>query len=262
MVKQSTLFSSVIESALVEGDAVDVLRRLPPASVHLVVTDPAYESLEKHRAKGSTTRLAQSDASSNEWFDVFPNARYPALLEEFYRVLVDDAHCYIMCDEETCELLKPIARRAGFTVWKSLIWAKVKQRRTSDDCGLEPRLLAAEQVKIGMGYHWRNSTERILFLEKGKRRLSDLSLPDILFAPPVSRRYPTEKPEVLIEPLLLNSSSPDEVVCDPFVGSGAVAAVAHRLGRRYIAADIRTEVAASRLSVVPVALDAFMAPGQ
>ena len=36
-------------------DAVQWLRELPTESVDLVVTDPAYESLEKHRAVGTTT---------------------------------------------------------------------------------------------------------------------------------------------------------------------------------------------------------------
>ena len=38
-------------------DAVEWLRSLPSASVDLMITDPAYESLEKHRKVGTTTRL-------------------------------------------------------------------------------------------------------------------------------------------------------------------------------------------------------------
>jgi site-specific DNA-methyltransferase (adenine-specific) len=48
-------------------DAVDWLRDLPAESVDLLITDPAYESLEKHRAVGTTTRLKHSKASSNDW---------------------------------------------------------------------------------------------------------------------------------------------------------------------------------------------------
>src|SRR5450631_2314580 len=73
-------------------DAVDWLRTLPPASVDLVVTDPPYESLEKHRAVGTTTRLKQSKSSSNPWFRIFPNARFPELFAEIFRVLVRDSH--------------------------------------------------------------------------------------------------------------------------------------------------------------------------
>jgi DNA modification methylase len=47
------------EYLLTRGDAVDWLRQLPDASVDLLITDPPYESLEKHRAIGTTTRLKQ-----------------------------------------------------------------------------------------------------------------------------------------------------------------------------------------------------------
>ena len=68
-------------------DAVQWLRVLPAESVDLVVTDPAYESLEKHRAIGTTTRLTHSKSSSNDWFRVFPNARFGELFDEVFRVL-------------------------------------------------------------------------------------------------------------------------------------------------------------------------------
>jgi site-specific DNA-methyltransferase (adenine-specific) len=45
-----------------QEDAVTWLRLLPAGAVDLVVTDPPYESLEKHRAKGTTTRLKKSKA--------------------------------------------------------------------------------------------------------------------------------------------------------------------------------------------------------
>jgi adenine-specific DNA-methyltransferase len=50
--------------------------------------------------------------------------------------------------------------------------------------------------------------------------------------------YPTQKTETLLERIVLASSNPDDLVLDCFVGSGTTAAVAQRLGRRWIAADI------------------------
>src|SRR6476620_12641547 len=72
---------------LTQGDAVSWLRTLPAASVDLLVTDPPYESLEKHRAIGTTTRLKHSKASSNDWFAIFPNSRFEELFVEIFRVL-------------------------------------------------------------------------------------------------------------------------------------------------------------------------------
>jgi DNA modification methylase len=109
---------------LARGDAVAWLRALPPSSVDLVITDPPYESLEKHRAVGTTTRLKHSKASSNDWFSIFPNERFPELFAEIYRVLAKDRHFYLFCDPETMFVAKPLAEAAGFKFWKPLIWDK------------------------------------------------------------------------------------------------------------------------------------------
>ena len=105
-------------------DAVDWLRDLAPESIDLVITDPAYESLEKHRAIGTTTRLKHSKASSNDWFNIFPNARFGELFTEIYRVLKPDTHFYLLCDAETMFVAKPEAEKAGFRFWKPLVWDK------------------------------------------------------------------------------------------------------------------------------------------
>ena len=158
---------------LFDRDAVDWLRSFEDESVDLVITDPPYESLEKHRAIGTTTRLKHSKSSSNDWFSIFPNSRFPELFAEVYRVLAKDRHFYLFCDQETMFVAKPIAESCGFTFWKPLVWDK---------------------RKIGMGYHYRARYEFILFFEKGKRRLNDLGIPDVIECPRVIKGYPTEKP--------------------------------------------------------------------
>ena len=76
-------------------DAVEWLRTLPSKSIDLVITDPAYESLEKHRAVGTTTRLKHSKSSSNDWFEIFPNARFGELFQEVFRVLKRNTLCIV-----------------------------------------------------------------------------------------------------------------------------------------------------------------------
>src|SRR5580698_4809241 len=109
---------------LTAGDAVTWLRSLAEGSADLLITDPPYESLEKHRAIGTTTRLKHSKASSNDWFAIFPNARFGDLFAEVYRVLKPDSHFYLFCDAETMFDAKPKAEAAGFKFWKPLIWDK------------------------------------------------------------------------------------------------------------------------------------------
>ena len=202
------------------ADAVSWLRGLPAASVDLLVTDPAYESLEKHRAVGTTTRLKHSKASSNDWFRVFPNERFGELFTEVFRVLKPDTHFYLYCDAETMFVAKPEAERVGFKFWKPLVWDK----RT-----------------IGMGYHYRARYEFILFFEKGKRRLNDLGIADVISVPRIRGGYPAEKPPEVAEVLIGQSSQPGDVVADPFMGSGSVGVAAARLERRFLGNDLNPE---------------------
>jgi site-specific DNA-methyltransferase (adenine-specific) len=202
---------------LAQLDAVAWLRGLPPESVDLLITDPPYESLEKHRAVGTTTRLKVSAASSNPWFTVFPNERFAELFAEVQRVLKRNAHFYLMCDPETAFIAKPIAESAGFKFWKPLVW---------DKC------------TIGMGYHYRARYEFVLFFEKGKRKLNDLGIADVITAKRVRGGYPAEKPVALSETLILQSSSAGDIVADPFMGSGSVGVAALKLSRRFLGNDV------------------------
>jgi site-specific DNA-methyltransferase (adenine-specific) len=213
---------------LVQMDAVEFLNSLEPESVDLGITDPAYESLEKHRAKGTTTRLKVSDGSSNEWFPIFRNGRFDELFVAYWRVLKKNAHLYVYCDEETADIVKPICQSVGFKFWKRIIWDK---------------------MKIGMGYHYRARCEYILFFEKGKRRLHDLGMPDVwdfredpagwvMECKRVDRGYPTEKPVETSRRLIVQSSDPGDVVVDVFMGSASVGEAALRMGRRFMGCDV------------------------
>ena len=207
---------------LATQDAVVWLASLPSESIDLVITDPAYESLEKHRAVGTTTRLKHSKASSNDWFAIFPNARFGELFREIFRVLKDDSHFYLLCDSETMFIAKPEAELAGFRFWKPLVWDK----RT-----------------IGMGYHYRARYEFILFFEKGKRRLNDLGVADIISIPRIRGGYPAEKPPEVADVLIRQSTGTGDLVGDPFMGSGSVGIAAARLGRRFVGNDLNPEAA-------------------
>lgn len=205
---------------LSQGDAVTWLRALPSESIDLVVTDPPYESLEKHRAIGTTTRLKNSKASSNQWFSIFPNTRFPELFAEVYRVLKRNTHFYLYCDPETMFVAKPLAEQAGFKFWKPIIWDK---------------------QTIGMGYHYRARYECILFFEKGKRKLNDLGVADILTAKRITGGYPAEKPPEVSRVLIEQSTEPGQLVIDPFMGSGSVGVAAISLGRSFRGNDLCDE---------------------
>ena len=213
-------------------DAFDWLSKIDDMSVDLIITDPPYESLEKYRAIGTTTRLKVSKASSNQWFPIMSNQRFEELFRHFYRVLNNNRHFYLFCDVETMFIAKPIAEKVGFKFWKPLIWDK---------------------ARIGMGYHYRSRYENILFFEKGKRKLNDLSVADIITCPRVHNGYPTEKPVGVSEVLIQQSTLPNELIIDPFLGSGSVGEASLRHKRRFWGCDIQgdaVEIARKRLKTL------------
>jgi len=183
-------------------------------SIDLIITDPGYESLEKHRSIGTTTRL------QNKWFPIVPNSYFNDFFPLAYNTLKDNTHLYMFCDQETMFNIVPMGINAGFKFHKPIIWDK---------------------MKIGMGYHYRARYECILFFEKGKRKLNNLSIPDILEEPRIIGKYPTQKPVKLIETLILQSSLPNETILDPFMGSGSTGVAAIKNNRKFIGNDILKE---------------------
>jgi site-specific DNA-methyltransferase (adenine-specific) len=137
-----------------------------------------------------------------------------------------------------------MAEAAGFRFWKPLVWDK---------------------VTIGLGYHYRARYELILFFEKGKRRLADLAVPDILRARRVRGGYPTEKPVTLLRTLVTQSSDVGDTVVDPFVGSGSTGTAALSEDRAFLGADITEAalaVARPRLAALGAEAPAVWLTGQ
>lgn len=137
--------------------------------------------------------------------------------------------------------------------------AKTKPRWNTPYEPLAPSTLAT----------WGTTKQRAVVGEDGKRLRSSKTpeetrgVPmgdvwDIGVLAPVSRErtgYPTQKPEALLERLVSALTDPDDLVLDPYSGSGTTLAVAHRLGRRFVGIDaspISHETVLSRLGPADV----------
>lgn len=196
---------------LFHEDALKVFHEhIDDETIDCIITDPPYSSLEKHRKIGTTTRL------KDNWFEVVSNNYLLEVLKELWRILKPNTHCYIMCDFETMQVLVESAPKIGFKVWTPIIWDK---------------------ISLGMGYHYRSRYEFILFFEKGKRKLHDLSIPNVLAHKRIRGGYPTEKPVGLLEILVHQSTEMDEIIMDPFMGSCSTGVAALQNGRRFIGCD-------------------------
>jgi len=107
----------------------------------------------------------------------------------------------------------------------------IKQRFIHDDNdGKGPY---REQGSDGTG----GLRKQYLSESKGKAYTSVIDLPDINVMARERFNYPTQKPEELLKSIILTSSNPGDLVMDIFGGSGTTAAVAEKLGRRWIACD-------------------------
>lgn len=204
-------------------DVFDFLNLVNTNSIDSIITDPPYQSLERHRAQGTTVRL-------KNWFNVIPNDVFPKLFQEFYRVLKNDNHLYVMCDAETMFIIKSMGQTAGFRFWKPLV---------------------IDLKSIGMGYHYRGRASYILFFEKGKRRLNNLGISDIIEAKRIRGKYPTEKPVIVSETLIKQSTNEGAIVLDPFMGSGSTGEAALKLNRHFLGNDLSEKsinIARERLS--------------
>jgi site-specific DNA-methyltransferase (adenine-specific) len=212
-----------------QGNSLELLRAMPDDCIDLVITDPPYASLEKHRAVGTTTRLTK------EWFPCIADDELVAWFVELHRVLKPGRHLYVLCDPETSYSMLPRLRDIGWQWGNRLIWDK---------------------ILVGMGYHYRRSYEDVLFLWKGpkgqKRKVADLGIRDVIQVRAVRSKdaYPTEKPPELARILASQSGLPGEVCLDPFCGSGALLEGAQAAGMAVVGfdqGDRAVELARARL---------------
>lgn len=98
----------------------------------------------------------------------------------------------------------------------------------------------SKRVKIdGKNMRARNENGEMLYELSYDKKIKDVwKLPYIASTSKERLGYATQKPEALLERIIKASSNEGDLVCDFFGGSGTTAAVAERLGRRWITSDI------------------------
>ena len=193
------------EIKLYNGDCLEVMKELPDKSIDLIVTDPPYRVTARGSAGNSGGMLQKKINRSGM---VFAHNAISVLnyAPEFYRILKDGTHCYVMCNHTNLIEMVNTFVGEGFLFTKSLIWDKGN--------------------KI-MGQFYMSQFEYILFFRKGSaKKINNCGTSDILFVANKKTKingvniHDTEKPVALMKILIENSSQPDDIVLDPFMGSG------------------------------------------
>jgi len=209
---------------IIHDDAVRFLKKLPAASVDVIVTDPAYSGMNNKLKLGRgriVGQYADKGAADGKWFAEFADTEenYATFLTECRRVLKKSTgHLYIMFDSFSLLSLAPVVRKY-FDVKNLITWDK---------------------VNIGMGHYFRRRHEYIVFATNGNnRKIRNRSFPDVWRFKRIHRAtYPTQKPVELFQAMIYASAEKDFVICDPFMGSASAAIAAIRNECRFIGCDI------------------------
>src|SRR5215468_9908421 len=227
------------------GDCVAELAKLPAGSVDLVFADPPYNlQLQGDLKRPDDSRV---DAVNDDW-DKFSNfAAYDdftrAWLTSCRRVMKPNATLWVIGSYHNIFRVGTMLQDLGFWILNDVIWRKTnpmpnfRGRRftnahetliwASRDAAARQYTFNYEALKAG-NEDIQVRSDWTIALCTGEERLKGRD---------DKKLHPTQKPEALLARVMLSSSRPDDLVLDPFFGTGTTGAVAKRLGRQFIGVE-------------------------
>jgi modification methylase len=231
-----------IASHIVVGDCVEEMSALPAASVDLIFADPPYNL----QLQGDLKRPDDSkvDAVDDHWDQFSSFAAYDeftrAWLSACKRVLKPAGTLWVIGSYHNIFRVGAILQDLGFWILNDVVWRKsnpmpnFRGRRFTNahetliwatrDAGAKGYTFNYEALKAGND-DIQVRSDWTLALCTGEERLKGAD---------GKKLHPTQKPEALLARVILASSRPDDLVLDPFCGTGTTGAVAKHLGRRFI----------------------------
>ena len=242
------------------GDCVSLMRMLPPASVHCVFADPPYNL----QLRGELRRPDDSmvDGVDEPWDRFEDYAAYDTFTREWLtearRLLRKDGTLWVMGAYHNIFRIGAILQDLGFWILNDVIWRKsnpmpnLRGRRFTN--AHETLIWAAR----GRDSRYRFNYQAMKALNDDLQMRSDWTLPLCTGAERLRNNHglklhPTQKPESLLHRVLLASTAMDDIVLDPFLGTGTSAVVAKRLHRNFIGIERHpayVEAALGRLRAV------------
>ena len=226
---------------VLRGECVQMMRMLPSASVDCVFADPPYNL----QLRGELRRPDDSlvDGVDEDWdrFTDFPayDTFCREWLAECRRLLRKDGTIWVIGAYHNIFRLGAILQDLGFWILNDVIWRKsnpmpnFRGRRFTN--AHETLIWAAREPKS----RYRFNYQAMKALNDDIQMRSDWFIP-LCTGPERLRNehglklHPTQKPEALLHRVLLASTNIDDIVLDPFAGTGTTLAVAKRLRRNYI----------------------------
>lgn len=230
---------------IIWGDALSVLdKAVDDASVRLIFADPPYNIGKRF---GDFVDRWENDEEYAKWCERW--------LEICIRKLRPDGSIYVMSSTQAMPYIDLFLRQR-LTILSRIVWhydSSGVQAKKHYGSLYEPILYAVKDPK---NYTFNGDDIAIEARTGAVRKLIDYRKPEptpyntkkvpgnVWFFSRVRYRmdeyeeHPTQKPEALLERIILASSNPGDIVLDPFAGTFTTCAVAKRLGRRSIGIEI------------------------
>jgi modification methylase len=238
-------FESANSSQVLVGDCVAAMAKLPGESVDLVFADPPYNlQLQGDLKRPDDSRV---DAVDDEWDKFSSFSAYDdftrAWLLACRRVMKPSATLWVIGSYHNIFRVGAILQDLGFWILNDVVWRKsnpMPNFRGRRFTNAHETLIWAAREAGGKGYTFNYEalkagnediqvrSDWTIPLCTGEERIKDTS---------GKKLHPTQKPEALLARVILSASRPDDLVLDPFCGSGTTGAVAKRLGRRFVGVE-------------------------
>ncbi len=238
-------FESNASHQIVVGDCVASLAKLPADSVDLVFADPPYNlQLQGELKRPDDSRV---DAVTNDWDRFASFAAYDeftrAWLAACRRVMKPAATLWVIGSYHNIFRVGTLLQDLGYWILNDVIWRKsnpMPNFRGRRFTNAHETLIWAAREPGSRGYTFNYEalkagnediqmrSDWTLALCTGEERLKDSS---------GRKLHPTQKPLALLARVILASSRPDDLILDPFCGSGTTGAAAKRLGRRFLGVE-------------------------
>lgn len=235
------MISEPIFNQIIQGDCRTVLPTLPADSVDLIFADPPYNlQLRKNLWRPNNTQV---DAVDDAWDQFDSIAAYDTFTQEWLtavrHVMKPTATIWVSGTYHNIFRVGAILQDLGFWLLNTVSWFKpnampnFRGTRLKNDVEFVIWAKYDEHSRYTFHHHLMkqfNDDKQLGSVWQipvcgGPERLKDAA---------GKKLHTTQKPEELLRRIILASSTPGDVVLDPFMGSGTTAAVAQRLRRRWI----------------------------
>ncbi|MBI3435349.1 MAG: site-specific DNA-methyltransferase [Proteobacteria bacterium] len=227
---------------VIAGDCVAEMAKLPAACVDLVFADPPYNlQLQGDLRRPDDSRV---DAVDDAWDKFASFAAYDdftrAWLMACRRVMKPAATLWVIGSYHNIFRVGAILQDLGFWILNDVIWRKTNPMpnfRGRRFTNAHETLIWAARDPAAKGYTF--NYEALKAGNDDVQARSDWTIPlctgeERLKGTDGRKLHPTQKPQALLARAILAASRPDDLVLDPFCGTGTTGAVAKRLGRRFI----------------------------